>query len=79
MDRLMYQQRIKEFGDDILELGLHNNIIHNVIYAYCHGEISTKEEALTQMVLLLDKQNGMQFQLLMDLAKHGYPNIVLDI
>lgn len=44
-----------ELPIEIRAVANHNLVVHNLIQAYAHGQIITKEEVLCQMVIALSK------------------------
>lgn len=69
-ERALCIKREQEFTGPILSAARHNPIIAKVIHAYAHGEIITREEALSQMVMLLskdwneEKRKAMEFAMM---------------
>jgi hypothetical protein len=53
--RFHWEKRAAEFAGPIAAISRNNPLIHQIIQRYAHGEIITKEEALSQMVVLLAK------------------------
>lgn len=50
-----HNKRVSEFNGPIMKTAIRNPIIHKIITMYAIGEIITKEEALSRMVVELAK------------------------
>jgi hypothetical protein len=55
MEEVTYRARIGSIPDPIRMLGYTNPAIHMILRRYGIGEIATKEEALCQMIIWMDK------------------------
>jgi hypothetical protein len=58
MSKYEYNERCQHFRGPLEELAYTNPVVMNVIQAYARGDIITKEEALSQMVVMLSKDFG---------------------
>jgi hypothetical protein len=57
IDRMEYERRMNEFRGPIQIVAFQNPIVHRIVEMYAHGEIITKEEALSKMIVLLAENN----------------------
>jgi hypothetical protein len=64
----IYYKRLGDFSGPIQDLSRDNPVIYRVICAYASGEIITREEALSQMVVMLAKDWTEQHKRLFDLC-----------
>lgn len=60
--------RWREFSGPIMDLAMHNSIIRRILDCYVAGQIITKEEALSQMVVALATDWDERKKLSYDLA-----------
>lgn len=58
MDTREMTQRMREFNGPVMDAALNNPLIYTIIREYGMGRIVTREEALSQMVVLLCKDWG---------------------
>lgn len=65
------RERAHHFDGPIMRIGMDNASVHRIISAYASGAIVTKEEALSQMVVVLAKDWTMEMQRAMDIAVSG--------
>ena len=54
-DRYEYEKRLREFDGPLARVAMNNPCVHRIVKLYATGEIVTREEALSQMVVQLAK------------------------
>ncbi len=60
----LYRRRRRDFEGPIHEIGIHEPIVHRILMRYAKGEIVTKEEALSQMVVDLARNLDRRTEML---------------
>lgn len=54
-ERIEYEKRLREFDGPIARIAMNNPCVNRIVGLYATGEIVTREEALSQMVVHLAK------------------------
>ena len=71
MEEITFRDRCLSFEGPIMDASRDNPVIHRIIQEYAIGHIITKEEALSQMVVMLatnwQAQQRKAFEMLMHL------------
>lgn len=75
--RELYMQRMAQFEPPIHEIAHNNVIVNRVLEMYARFDIITKEEALSQMVVLLAKDWKQEQDRYVALVSMGPPPVVV--
>ena len=72
MNREDYYKRLHDFDGPIRDTALNSPIVNSIINMYVQGNIVTKEEALSQMVVQLVKANDLIMKAATTLALNSF-------